>query len=136
MPLYEATDAALPLGTETILLVEDEAGVRGLAKRVLSDLGYTVIEAADGDEALRIVQTQAKATIDLLLTDVVMPKLGGKPLVERLAITHPNIRVLFTSGYTEWGIVYQGRLGQGVAFLQKPFSAATLARKVREVLDS
>jgi PAS domain S-box-containing protein len=130
----EVAATVLPRGTEAILLVEDEGGVRGLAARILGDLGYTILEAADGEEALRVAQARANTRIDLLLTDVVMPKLGGWRLAERMAVLFPGIRVLFTSGYAE-GVVRHGRLEHGMGFLPKPFTAAALACKVREVLD-
>jgi PAS domain S-box-containing protein len=138
LPQPPAHKAMLPHGTETVLLVEDEAGVRGLIKRILEEQGYSVLEAVDGGEALRLVQSSDAAglTIDLLLTDVVMPNMGGRLVAEYLAPRYPAIKVLFTSGYAERGIVQHGQLNPGVPFLSKPFSAAALARKVREVLDS
>jgi CheY-like chemotaxis protein len=125
----------MPSGTETILLVEDEAGVRELVARILVSLGYTVLAALDGEDALRIAQERVDAPIDLLLTDVVLPRLGGKPLAERIAALYPSVKVLFISGYAEGGIVEHGRLEHGIAFLPKPFTASALAHKVREVLD-
>jgi CheY-like chemotaxis protein len=135
MPRSPAAEPELPPGSETVLLVDDEDAVRGLVQRILGDLGYTVLEATDGDEALSVIKAHAGAPIDLLLTDVVMPKLGGRSLAEYVALRYPGIKVLFTSGYAERGITHHGRLDQGVAFLPKPFSAAALAQKVREVLD-
>jgi two-component system, cell cycle sensor histidine kinase and response regulator CckA len=136
LPAAETADTLVPSGTETVLLVEDEAGVRSLVSRVLGDLGYRVLEATDGEEALEIAQLPGQGPIDMLLTDVVLPKLGGRSLAAHLAVLYPGIKVLFTSGYAERSIVHHGRLEEGVAFLPKPFSAAVLARKVREVLDS
>jgi two-component system cell cycle sensor histidine kinase/response regulator CckA len=127
---------AAPHGTETILLAEDELAVRMLACRVLREQGYTVIEAANGDEALQIAHARGGLTIDLLLTDIVMPKMGGPALAEELTALYPAIKVLFISGYTDSAIVHQGWLAPGVEFLQKPFSPADLARKLREVLDA
>jgi PAS domain S-box-containing protein len=129
---YQMTEPLL-VGDETVLLVEDEAAVRDLAVRVLRQLGYTVLEATDGVDALRVVGEYPVA-IDLLLTDVVMPQLGGAVLVERLRETHPRLKVLFMSGYTDHTIIRHSLLDPGVAFLQKPFAPELLARKVREVL--
>ncbi|HJZ46391.1 MAG TPA: response regulator [Roseiflexaceae bacterium] len=136
LPRPDAIDTVLPRGNETVLLVEDEPGVRGLIARILTDLGYTVLQASEGDQALRLVQGYASSTIDLLLTDVVMPRLGGRSLAEYMTARFPSIKVLFTSGYAERGTVYHGQLDQGAAFLAKPFSAAALAHKIRAVLDS
>jgi two-component system, cell cycle sensor histidine kinase and response regulator CckA len=135
LPPPEPSEAVIPRGTERILLVEDEPGVRSLSARILSDLGYAVLEAADGEEALQIVQTRVDARIDLLLTDMVMPKLGGRQLAEHMAALYPGIKVLFISGYAQGGIVQHNRLERNVAFLPKPFTAVALARKVREMLD-
>jgi CheY-like chemotaxis protein len=125
----------LPKGSETVLLVEDESSVRNLAYRILCQQGYTVLEAANGDEALRIVQERNGKEIDLLLTDVVMPRMSGKDLADRLKTLKPELKVLFTSGYTDDAIVHHGVLNPGTHFLQKPFSPKALSLKVREVLD-
>ena len=121
-------------GNETVLLVEDEPSVRGLAARVLRKQGYNVLEAVNGGEALQIAETYS-GRIDLLLTDVVMPQIGGKELYDQLKPLRADLKVLFTSGYTETAIVQQGNLPPGVAFLQKPFSPIFLTHKVRELLD-
>jgi CheY-like chemotaxis protein len=121
-------------GNETVLLVEDEPSVRGLAARVLRNQGYEVLEAVNGDEALQIANRH-KGKIDLLLTDVVMPQIGGKELYDQLKPMRADLKVLFTSGYTETAILHQGELPPGVAFLQKPFSPIFLTHKVREILD-
>ena len=126
---------SLPTGSETVLLVEDEASVRGLGARLLNQQGYTVWEAENGEEALRIAQAHAGERIHLLTTDVVMPRMGGRELAERLKILRPDLKVLFTSGYTDNAIVHHGILEPGVNFLQKPFSLVNMAQKVREVLD-
>ena len=120
-------------GTETVLLVEDEAQVRTLAARMLRSAGYTVLEAADGLQALHVI-AQNGGKVDLVVSDVVMPHMGGAELAQRLRALNPGIRVLFMSGYTERGATFQ--LTPGAAFLQKPFSAATLAHRVRELLDA
>jgi len=125
----------LPRGTETVLLVEDEPSVRDVAARTLREQGYTVLEAATGDEALRVASEHGGKTIHLLLTDVVMPQMGGKVLAGRLRANRPDIRVIFFSGYPSEAIAHYGVLDPGTAFLLKPFSPAVLARKAREVLD-
>ena len=127
------SDRGLPLGRETVLLTEDEPMVRAVAARVLRGLGYAVFEAANAEEALRIGQDTVG--IHLLLTDVVMPRMSGRDLVRRMRVLQPRLRVLYTSGYTDNAIVHQGVLDDEVEFLQKPFTAAALAQKVRAVLD-
>jgi CheY-like chemotaxis protein len=126
----------LPQGHEVVLLVEDEPSVRALAARVLRQQGYHVLEAANGDEALRVVREHTAEPIALLLTDMVMPQMGGQALAEQLALLRPTIKVLFMSGYTDGVIVRQSQLISEAAFLPKPFSLEGLARKVREVLDA
>ncbi len=125
---------ALRGGRETVLLVEDAPPVRTLARRSLEARGYAVLEAPDGPSAVSLCAAHA-GTIDLLVTDVVMPGMSGRELAERLAPLRPEMKVLYTSGYTDDAMVRQGVLNAGVAFLQKPFVPDTLARKVREVLD-
>jgi signal transduction histidine kinase len=121
-------------GGETVLVVEDEPAVRELAAFTLREKGYTVFEAANGAEGLRFAQ-HYEGKIDLVLTDVIMPVMGGKEMADNLRTTHPATKVLFTSGYTEDAIGHHGVLRPGILFLQKPYMTATLARKVREVLD-
>ena len=107
-----------------------------MAATLLRRLGYTVLAAANGVEALSLSHQPDTGRIDLLFTDVVMPHMSGKELADRVRALSPHTRILFTSGYTENTIVQQGGLNQGVAFLQKPFTPSVLARKVREVLDA
>jgi CheY-like chemotaxis protein len=122
-------------GTETILLVEDEEAVRRLVRRTLEKQGYQILVAASGTEALEIVQGHP-GRIHLVISDVVMPQMGGRQLAERLQALRPEIRVLFVSGYTENSILSSGNLVEGEAFLQKPFTPLALARRVRELLDT
>jgi PAS domain S-box-containing protein len=130
-----ATPDAAPHGSETVLLVEDEPEVRGLARDILHQQGYTVLEAADGDEALELGRDHA-GPIHLLVTDVVMPQMGGRELAARLQAGRHEIKVLYVSGYTDDAILHQGVSETGTAFLPKPFTASALAHKVREVLDA
>jgi signal transduction histidine kinase/FixJ family two-component response regulator len=128
--------ADLPRGSATILVVEDEAGVREIAVAILRSLGYRVLEAPDGDEGLLVFGVHA-AEIDVLLTDVVLPgKVRGRELAERITAIRPEVKVLFMSGYTENSIVHHGRLDDGVKLLGKPFKREQLAQKVAEVLGT
>ncbi len=124
----------LPPGTETVLVVEDEEQVRGLAARFLRDQGYRVLTASGGQEALVIAGKTARP-IHLILTDVVMPGLSGPDLARRLTALHPGAKVLYMSGYTDDTIVRHGVLGAGIRFLEKPFTKGRLLSKVREALD-
>ncbi|OLD94151.1 MAG: hybrid sensor histidine kinase/response regulator [Gemmatimonadetes bacterium] len=119
-------------GTETVLLVEDEDAVRAVARQVLARYGYAVIEVAGPEEALALTETTQG--VDLLLTDIVMPGVGGRALAAQFTARRPGTRVLFMSGYPDAAIGRHQMLERGLAFLQKPFSAEALARKVREVL--
>ena len=127
--------APLALGSETVLVVEDQAEVRELTKRILEARGYTVLTAENGAHATQLARQHAKR-IDLLLTDVVMPGMNGRELALSLTEQRRGIKVLFVSGYTGEAIRQHGLLEMGAAFLQKPFTPDVLARKVREVLDS
>ena len=130
-----AATTPAPRGTETVLLVEDAAAVRAVTKQVLERQGYTVLEAPDGEAALRLAQRH-RGVVHLLLTDVVMPRLNGRELAERLVRLRPDVKVLYASGYTDDSVVRHGILESGTAYLQKPFSPESLARKVRDVLDA
>ena len=134
-PGQRAESTALPRGTETILLVEDDPALREMAATLLRRLGYTVLPAANGIEALSLKQQRGVGHIDLLFTDIVMPHMSGKELSERVVALYPHTRVLFTSAYTEHSILHQGFLDKGLALLQKPFTPHALAKKLREVLD-
>jgi len=127
-------DAQVTTGTETILLVEDEAMLRKLAGQTLKGHGYEIVEASNGGEAIAL-SAQHKGAIHLLLTDVIMPGMNGRELATRMLQTRPSLRVLFMSGYTDDAIVHQGVLDESANFIQKPFMPDGLARRVREVLD-
>ena len=129
-----STDAALPRGQETVLLVEDEEEVRRFTREVLERLGYTVLEATGAMDAV-VISERHLGVINVLLTDVVMPQMSGRELAEAIAGARPETKVLFMSGYTDDAIVRHGVLEAGIKFLEKPFSPQTLAVKVREVLD-
>jgi PAS domain S-box-containing protein len=122
-------------GSETILLVEDEAMVRKLAYTVLQRNGYKVLEASNGEEALDFVQGRNGNPIHLVVTDVVMPGMSGRQLADRLVSLRPEIKTLYMSGYTDDAIVHHGVLDPGIAYIQKPFTPEALASKVREILD-
>lgn len=125
---------ALPRGTETVLVAEDERSIRRLIRELLTTLGYRVLEAADGDEALRVAKEYGQ-TIHLLLTDSVMPLMSGPDLACRVAAERPGIRILYMSGYTGPALAANGHGVAPANFLEKPFTPSALARKVREVLD-
>jgi CheY-like chemotaxis protein len=126
---------ALQGGTETILLVEDEAEVRSLASELLQQMGYTVLEAALPTDAMSIVD-QHVGRIDVVLTDVIMPRMSGPKLAAAIAAARPETKILFMSGYAGDAIARHGMLERARHFLEKPFTPATLAAKVREVLDA
>jgi len=123
-------------GTETLLVVEDEPSVRHLAQGVLRSQGYEVLTAPNGQDALRVAREHKGQPITLVVTDVIMPRMGGKVMAEWLKTSYPDLKILFTSGYTEDAIAHHGVLDEGVEFLPKPYSPASLARKVRELLDA
>jgi two-component system cell cycle sensor histidine kinase/response regulator CckA len=126
----------LPRGTETLLLVEDEPSVRHLACSILEKQGYTVLRANNGQEGLHVARDYKQGPISLVVTDVIMPLMSGKVMAEWLAAIYPDIKILFTSGYTDDAIAQHGVLNAGVAFLPKPYTAAMLTCKVRELLDA
>jgi CheY-like chemotaxis protein len=114
--------------------VEDEEIVRKLSVKILTGLGYSVLEAANGVEALQIFKSNA-ATIDLLLTDVIMPKMNGSELAAEVKELNPEIKVLFMSGYTEDAVIKHGILTDGINYLHKPVTPSNLSKAVREILD-
>ena len=133
-PIEEAKPTDSFLGTETILVVEDEDMVRNLTVEVLESCGYEVLQARNGIEALDFCKSY-KEKIDLLITDIVMPQIGGRELAERMLHEDPSLCVLFTSGYTDDAIVRHGILEEDANFIQKPFNLDDLGKKVRELLD-
>jgi CheY-like chemotaxis protein len=141
--LYGATDEipaardrqVLPLGTreEVILVVEDDTRIREIAVEALRELGYSVVHASSAGEALKILRK--RDDIGLMFSDIVMPEMNGRVLAEKAQELHPELRVLFTTGYTRNAVVHNGVLDPGVNFLAKPYTLDQLARKVREVLS-
>jgi PAS domain S-box-containing protein len=128
-------ETEIPHGSETILLLEDEDIVRNLTCQILESAGYKVVEAARGEEAIKSFKAE-NGSIDLLLTDVVMPEMSGKEVADRICELRPSMKVLFMSGYTDEAIVHHGVLDSNVQFIQKPFTPAALAIKIREVLEA
>jgi len=142
LPRYEGEEAAAPgpasadeppRGTETVLVVEDEAAILELSGLMLENLGYTALAARTPAEAIRLVTEHTEA-IDLLITDVVMPQMNGRDLALLITELKPGLKVLFMSGYTADVIAHQGLLDEGVSFVSKPFSMNALAEKIRAVL--
>jgi CheY-like chemotaxis protein len=131
----EARTAPATSGAETILLAEDEPAVREVARRALEAHGYRVLAAAGGREALRVAEAH-EGPIDLLVTDVVMPELGGRELAVALRARHPGLRVMYVSGYADDMVFREGLSSERAAFLEKPYTPSTLARRVRECLDA
>ncbi len=126
-------------GNETILLAEDDEPLRLFTKKLLNNMGYTVYEASNGKKALKLsefIKNKEKITVDLLMTDIIMPEMDGRELADELKRRHSDLKVLFTSGYTDNHIVKNGLLTTETNFIQKPFNAKTLSKKIREVLDS
>jgi CheY-like chemotaxis protein len=135
LAVANAISEDLPKGSETVLLAEDEEVIRAYMALILRDLGYHVIEAADGEQALQLLRGACGLKIDLLLTDIVMPNMNGKELAFRIGQLLPQLKVLFCSGYPEKLAARNGMIAPAVRFLQKPVVPRTLATKVREVLD-
>jgi two-component system cell cycle sensor histidine kinase/response regulator CckA len=132
-PDTENTDSPLP-GSETILLAEDDQFVRTLSARVLRDQGYTVIETTNGEDALKLVRENVDQVIHLLMTDMIMPRMGGKQLSEEIKRLRPDMKIIYTSGYVDTSLLDYGVLDADIPFLQKPFTPLTLARTVHEAL--
>jgi CheY-like chemotaxis protein len=122
-------------GTETVLVLEDQPEVRALIEKTLRRYGYSVVVAGNGRDALTVARAHDQH-IHLMLTDVVLPGTGGREVARQLSADRPSIRVLYMSGYTEDAIHHHGVLESGLAFIQKPFTAGALVRKIREVLDA
>jgi two-component system cell cycle sensor histidine kinase/response regulator CckA len=134
MPRAEASVVSEQAGgSEIVLLVEDETAVRRLARQMLRSAGYTVLEAANGNDALRVADENSR--IDLVVTDLVMPGLGGHHLMQRLREKRPDVQVLFMSGYAGNAVLDGGALETGASFIEKPFTPTSFLAKVREVLD-
>jgi two-component system, cell cycle sensor histidine kinase and response regulator CckA len=134
-PVVEAVPHATTGGGETVLLVEDDDGVRMLARLILARAGYRVLEGSHSSEAVRVAASH-DGTIDVLVTDIVMPGASGRTLAQGLLARFPNLKVLYMSGYTDDAVLRHGPLEPGMFFLQKPFTPATLSRAVWEVLRS
>jgi two-component system cell cycle sensor histidine kinase/response regulator CckA len=130
--LYQSSGS--PSGGETVLLVDDEHALRRLTRRVLENSGYAVVEACDGIDALNVCASH-EGLIDVLVTDVVMPGLGGPSLAEQISALYPQVKVLFVSGYTDDAVARHGIVRDEMAYLPKPFTPAALAEKIRQVLD-
>jgi CheY-like chemotaxis protein len=128
-------ESATPRGSETVLLAEDEDGIRRVGARILSELGYTVLAARNGEEAIELA-AKHDGSIDILVSDVVMPEMNGLELWDRLRMGRPAIPALFMSGWASEAVVRHGILDGQVPFLQKPFSSQQLGLKIREILDA
>jgi two-component system cell cycle sensor histidine kinase/response regulator CckA len=139
LPLHSAAkgdpSGPLPRGTEVLLVVEDEPSIRYLACAVLEGQGYKVLSAANGQDALHLAHAHGGSPLRLVVTDVMMPLMGGDVMADYLKATFPDLKILFTSGYADDSIMQRGVLDAGVEFLAKPYTSATLVYKVREMLD-
>jgi two-component system cell cycle sensor histidine kinase/response regulator CckA len=135
-PMPSSSSGNLPRGAEVLLVVEDDPTVRNLACTVLEGQGYKVLQANNGQEGVRVVHEFKGTPIRLVVTDVIMPVMGGKAMADLLKMTNPEIRVLFTSGYSDETVMQHGVLDTSVDFMAKPYTPAMLARKVREMLDT
>jgi len=133
---YSPVSPELLKGSETVFLIEDDENVRKFIRDALRRYEYKVLEAGNGEEAIDMIGNHSKDTIHLLLTDILMPGMNGRECAECLASFHPEMKVLYISGYTEGAVVHHGTLEAGMAFLQKPFTPKALVQKVRQVLDS
>jgi CheY-like chemotaxis protein len=133
-PVVGVAEQPAQASGETVLVAEDDALVRDIIRRALAEAGFTVVEAANGREALHKAASEER--LDLLLTDLAMPELGGRELAQRLRETHPRLPVLFMSGYTDDEVMRRGLLESGATFLEKPFSPEVLARKVSQMLEA
>ena len=122
-------------GTETVLVVEDEESIRRLTTHALRSHGYQVLQASDGEDALALLHRYG-GEVDILVTDVVMPRMDGRTLAEQMHTLMPGLKVLYTSGYTDDAVVRHGILQSEVAFVSKPYTPMTLLRRIRQVLDA
>jgi CheY-like chemotaxis protein len=129
-------EAVLPKGKETLLLVEDEPAVRQIVAELLEQQGYKVLTAVNGEDALQQMGNNAPEVVDLLLTDIVMPRLSGTALADKIKQHYPQIKIVFMSGYADESLANRERLEAGTAFIQKPFTLDVLALKIRQVLDA
>ncbi len=135
MPLWDETLGFLPVGDETVLLVEDDRMVRSAAAEALRQQGYTILEAGNGIQALEVAEAHSDGPIHLVVTDLVMPLMSGQELGARFSELHPDSRVLYASGYTEDVAARELIASGSISFLQKPFRPAMLAQRVRAILD-
>lgn len=129
------TDPSTLRGTETVLLTEDQAEVRGITRSILERYGYRVIVATSGEDAIEVA-ARFPENIDLLLTDIVMPRMNGREVARKLTAARPLMKVLYMSGYTDVAVIQQALLDAGTAYIQKPLSHEGLARRVRQVLEA
>jgi CheY-like chemotaxis protein len=123
-------------GSEIILVVEDDRTLLEMASKFLRQLGYNVLTAGDGEEALKLLAMPGRQPVNLVFTDIVMPKIDGIKLAERVRELYPGTKILFTSAYAENALIHQGIVTPGMTLLEKPFTLSTLAQKTRQALDS